>query len=82
MTATQIVFFMAEIAVGNVFMWNEPGNNTFVVLSIVEEPGAGFAGNKLQPYAWVRWSDEDHNTTINLKSIETYVRQGLLIPEG
>lgn len=82
MTATQIVFFMAEIAVGNVFMWMEPGNNTFVVKSIVAEPEAAFAGNKLQPYAWVRWSDENHDTTINLKDIETYVRQGLLCPEG
>ena len=78
--ATDIVFFMAQIAVGDLFMWNEPGNNTFVVKSIVAEPQASFAGNKLQPYCWVRWSDENHDTTLNLKSIETYVRDGLLIP--
>lgn len=80
MNAINIVFFLTDIIVGKVFMWNEPGNNTFVVKAVHSDPDAGFAGKKLTPYATVRWSDSNADETINLADIVSYVRSGLLIP--
>jgi hypothetical protein len=77
---TIIVFLVSQIVPGAEFMWNEAGNKTFTIQSVVAEPQASFVGNKLAPYAWVQWSDEDKPSTMNLASIVSGVRSGQILP--
>lgn len=75
-----IVFFISQIVPGAEFMWNESGNLTFKVLSVSPDPQVWVCGKQLAPFATVQWSDEDKPSTMNLKSIETGVRSGQILP--
>ena len=79
MNAYAIVYFISQLAVGDVFMWNEPGNLTFEVLSIHPEPEAWICGRRIPAYMEVQWSDEDKPSTMNLGGFENQVRTGQVL---
>lgn len=77
---TIIIFLVSQIVPGAEFMWNEPGNLTFKVLSVDEDPQVWVCGRQLSPYATVQWSDESKPSTMNLQSIVSGVRSGQILP--
>jgi len=81
MNVIEIVYTVAQIAVGNLYMWDAPGNLTFKVVGLHPAPDAAFAGNRIAPFADVIWSDDNGKvTTMNLQSIASGVRIGQIIP--
>lgn len=83
MIALNIAYVIAQLAIGDKFMWNETGNLTFEVVGIHHNPQAAFAGNKLAPFADVIWSDDKGKvTTMNLASLQNYVRTGQALQEN
>ncbi len=80
--AEPIVFDIDSLAVGDVFMWNETGNLTFEVVGITRNPDAAFAGKRIEPFASVKWSDDNGKIThMNLTTIATYAKTGQILQE-
>lgn len=75
-----IIFFISQIVPGAEFMWNEPGNLTFTVLSVHPDPQVWVCGRQMSPYAFVQWSDDDQPRAMALREIESGVRSGLILP--
>lgn len=68
-----------DIAIGDVYSF-EDGPLTVTVKSInLNEERDGFAGRALAPYAWVVWSDEVHESSMNLATIGAYLRLGAFV---